>query len=115
MVTLTLPKIPPSVNNLFINVGKRRIVSQRYDEWRQLAGWELQRQRPEKVTGPVRLSYEFGEPDRRKRDLGNLEKAATDLLVAHGVIEADDNSVVREIRLTWAPVEGVRITIEPIA
>jgi len=45
--------------------------------------------------------------------VGNLEKAATDLLVEHGIIEADDNSVVREIRLKWSDIEGMRVTITP--
>lgn len=113
MTVLRLP-MPPSVNGLFAT-GKhgKRYRSQRYDSWIQEAGCEVMCQRPKRVGGPVTLLYEFGEPqDKRKRDLGNLEKATTDLLVAHGIIEADDNSVVREIRLRWVPdVEGVRVTV----
>ncbi|WP_420921577.1 RusA family crossover junction endodeoxyribonuclease [Bradyrhizobium elkanii] len=47
-------------------------------------------------------------------DLGNLEKATTDLLVSHQIIQADDHSIVREIQLKWCgEVEGVRVTIQP--
>lgn len=114
MITLSLPW-PPSVNNLFINTKRGRIRSQKYDEWIQLAGWELQKQKAPRITGPVSLSYAFGPPDKRKRDLGNLEKAPTDLLVSHGVIEADHGHIVKEIRLSWGNVEGVKVTISKVA
>lgn len=114
MTVLVLP-FPPSLNNMFINVRRGRIRSQKYDSWIQEAGTEIMRQRPSKVVGPVSISYEFQEgQDRRKRDLGNLEKASTDLLVSHGIIEADDGSIVREIALKWSrEVNGVRVTIKP--
>jgi Holliday junction resolvase RusA-like endonuclease len=115
MTTFTLP-FPPSVNNLFMNGKHGRFRSQRYDSWIQEAGCEIMRQRPKKVAGPVILTYEFQEgKDKRKRDLGNLEKAPTDLLVSHGIISADDGSIVREIKLKWnAEVEGVRVTVSSI-
>jgi hypothetical protein len=35
------------------------------------------------------------------------------LLVKHGIIEADDGSIVRRVEASWTTeVEGVRITIE---
>ena len=30
------------------------------------------------------------KPDKRKRDVSNIEKAVSDLLVKHGVLEDDD-------------------------
>ena len=112
MTVIDLP-FPPSTNNLFINVKKGRIPSQRYEEWRLEAGYKLNSCGA--VSGPVSIAYEFGEPDKRKRDLDNLLKAPSDLLVTHGIIEADDNSIVRSINATWnSSVTGVRITITPI-
>jgi crossover junction endodeoxyribonuclease RusA len=110
--TLTLP-FPPTTNHLFATVGRRRIRSAKYRAWSELAGFQMNRQRPTPIKGPVLLHYEFQEgQDKRKRDIGNLEKAVTDLLVEHGVIEADDGSIVREIRLCWSPeVTGVRVGI----
>jgi len=60
------------------------------------------------------LSHEFQEGrDKRKRDVTNLLKAPEDLLVKHGIIEADDGSIVRRVEAFWTTeVEGVRITIE---
>lgn len=108
---------PPSTNNLFINVSKGRIPSARYADWRQEAGWSLQAQRPKPIKGPVVLRYQFQEgQDRRKRDIGNLEKAPTDLLVEHGVIESDDNTIVRAISLSWSKhVNGARVEIIPVS
>jgi crossover junction endodeoxyribonuclease RusA len=112
MTTFVLP-FPPSVNNLFVNGKFGRFRSQRYDSWILEAGCEIRRQRPSKVAGPVILTYEFQEGhDKRKRDLGNLEKAVSDLLVSHQIIEADDGSIVREIKLKWNPeVQGVRVNV----
>lgn len=116
MTVITLP-FPPSTNNLFINTSRGRIRSSKYDEWAAEAGWELKRQRPANVTGPVSLAFEFqSNRDKRKRDITNLLKAPEDLLVKYGVIEADDNTIVREISACWSDaVEGVRITIKATA
>lgn len=80
------------------------------------AGNEILRQRPSKCAGPVLLTFEYQEGrDNRKRDVTNLIKAPEDLLVKHGIIEADDGSIVRSITACWSPdVEGVRITITPL-
>ena len=116
MTVITLP-FPPSLNNMFVNGLKGRFRSQRYDTWIRLAEWDLLRQRPSKVAGPVVLLLEFQEgQDRRKRDISNLVKGPEDLLVKHGIIEADDGSIVRSITAKWTPeVEGVRITIKGAA
>ena len=89
----------------------------RYADWRQAAGWSLKAQHPRSIKGPVILKYLFQEgQDRRKRDIGNLEKAPTDLLVEHKVIEADDNTIVRAIALGWSKaVTGARVQIIPVS
>jgi crossover junction endodeoxyribonuclease RusA len=115
MTVFTLP-FPISINAMFADGKFRRHNSQRYDTWIMEATAEIYRQRPKKIAGPVTLLYEIQEgKDKRKRDLGNLEKGLTDLLVSHGIIQADDGSIVREIKLKWNPdVEGVRVTISSI-
>lgn len=115
MTVIALP-FPPSTNNLFMNGKHGRFRSQRYDSWLQEAGAEIMRQRPKKVSGPVILTFEFQEgKDNRKRDISNLVKAPEDLLVKHGIIEADDGSIVREIKCKWnADIEGVRVSVASI-
>lgn len=112
-ITLTLP-FPPSVNNLFINAGRKRIRSPGYRAWADEAGYQLNTQHPRTIKGPVTLRYEFQEgQDNRRRDIDNLAKPVNDLLVTHGVIEADDNRIVRAIDLRWSrEVVGVRVTVE---
>lgn len=114
MTTLRLP-FPVSVNAMFADGKTRRFKSQKYADWIAEAGYALNVQRPAKVMGQVHLIYVLQElPDRRRRDLGNYEKGVTDLLVTHGIIEADDGRIVREIRLSWSKeVEGIQVCITP--
>ena len=76
------------------------------------AGYVLNRQRPPLMAGKVSLLFEVEEPKTAHRqDVANREKAITDLLVSHRVIQGDDQRFVRRITMEWAAVEGVRITI----
>lgn len=109
-----LNQLPPSTNNLFLNGTKGRFRSQKYDTWLQEAHVDYLRQRPKKVAGPVNITMEFQEPKRRS-DLDNRVKAPLDFCVKAGIIEADDQTIVRKLNLSWSDeVEGCRITIESI-
>jgi Holliday junction resolvase RusA-like endonuclease len=115
MTVITLP-FPISVNAMFADGKTRRHKSQRYADWLAEAGYALKSQRPQTVLGPVTLLYEVQEgKDNRRRDIGNLEKGCTDLLVYYGIIEADHDLIVREIRMIWnKDVVGVRVTIQSV-
>lgn len=118
MPTIFILPFPPSTNALY--PGKsRRYKSEAYVSWELAAREELRRQRVQPVKGQVVISYEFQEPQtKRKSDVGNREKAATDLLVSAGIIAGDDQFTVREINLKWSSdpgVIGVRVTITPVA
>jgi crossover junction endodeoxyribonuclease RusA len=87
-VILTLP---PSINRLW-RVAKNGKVycSARYVQWRTLSVWQIASQlKSKKVVGPYKLTLLVVRPDKRKRDLDNLLKAASDALVAAGVLEDD--------------------------
>ncbi|MES2602119.1 MAG: RusA family crossover junction endodeoxyribonuclease [Pseudomonadota bacterium] len=114
-VTVTLP-FPVSVNGMYANSKSGRHKTQRYADWELEAGLLLNRQRPEKVRGPVSLFYEVQDrsDEPHRRDIGNTEKGVTDLLVKHGVIEGDHDRIVRKITMVWSSkVTGVRVTISP--
>lgn len=113
MIVIQLP-FPVSVNAMFADGKTRRHKSQRYAEWILEAGYALNRQKPKPIKGPIKILYEFQEGrDNRRRDAFNLEKGVTDLLVSHGVIEADHDLILRHGSVTWnRDVDGVRITIE---
>ena len=107
---------PPSVNNLYINVGKRRCRSKRYDAWRAKAEACLSKQIAGKVAGPYTISMIVERPDRRKRDLDGLLKAPIDLLVSAGL--TPDDSFCHGLTVHWQSVDpvkdaGVIITVEP--
>lgn len=96
---------PPSVNNLFVNAGKRgRIKSSRYEIWLHDAGWELKAQRPIKHKGRVHVTVALCPTDKRPRDADNLLKPCLDLLVKHQVIEGDDSRFVRSVTAKWVDV-----------
>jgi Holliday junction resolvase RusA-like endonuclease len=106
---------PPSVNHLFAG-GKNggRFTSKRYKEWQDMAYIMLLSQpaRMNRHTEPVQVTYLFTPPDKRLRDVLNLEKAASDLLVKHLVL-ADDSLIHRGI-IEWYPHEhAATIIIEP--
>lgn len=111
-VDISLP-FPPSVNGLYRNRRQGgRVKTDRYNTWLNAAGWELKRQRPPKVTGRYSITVHVERKDKRRRDLGNLHKGISDLLVMHGVIE--DDSLEERVILMWSDtVTGCRVFIEP--
>lgn len=115
MILLDLP-LPTSTNRLHKWTGRRKgkrvRLSDEYEAWRKEAGWLLVTQRPRKIMGPVELEYLVG---KSRGDIGNFEKAATDLLVLHGVIEGDGPKIVRKITIgVDASVDGLRAIIKPL-
>lgn len=112
MIVLHLD-MPPSVNNLYFNrKGKGRIRTPEYVNWQIKAGWQIQVARQKPISGPVEVTYRF--VDAGRADLGNLEKAVTDLLVKHRLIEGDHRQIVRDIHLKWAPdVLGCHVVVSP--
>lgn len=96
--TIRLP-FPPSANKIWrhVVIGKaaRVLLSREGREYRVLVSSEVRRQCPW-ITAPVhgRLRVEILAvmPDRRNRDLGNLEKASMDALT-HAGIWADDGQI----------------------
>jgi Holliday junction resolvase RusA-like endonuclease len=108
-VEITLP-MPPSTNGLFANKeGGGRMRSEPYEQWISDAGWTLQSQRPGRVVG--RYDIEICIPRRETKarfDIGNREKAISDLLVNHHVIA--DDSLAESILLRWQP-PGPSVTV----
>ena len=110
MIKISLP-FPPSVNALY--AGKvRRYKSKRYVEWEADARYKLIPQRKnikQLPDGPIQITYRCGRPDKRVRDLANLEKALSDFLVHEFVIR--DDSDIHRLVMEWASVDGVEIEI----
>ena len=112
-LVLHLP-LPPPLSACFKNAAKRgRVTTKRYDAWQQIALLRAREQMRDLRWPPyfvnVQVDYQFGRPDKRIRDLGNLEKATSDLLVKLGVLR-DDSQIV-DLRMRWADVDGAIVTV----
>lgn len=100
-------KYPPSANRLWRSVKGRNIKSEEYRDW--MAG---NRPLTYMVRGPYRLLIEAQRPDKRRRDLGNIEKPLSDALVQMGGVE--DDCLAEEITLRWVKEDlggMVRMTV----
>lgn len=76
------------------------------------AGLMLNRQRPHRFEGPVKVHYVFGKTPGHW-DPSNFIKSVEDLLVAHQVIQ-DDNSKICKAG-SWevsGDFQGVRVTVQ---
>lgn len=124
-VSLTLP-YPPSVNALWRS-GKSRKTgrtfvypSAAYKAWLAEAhvAWLQQRSKlsVKSIRGWYRITILANPPDRRLRDLGNLEKAVSDFLQSIMVVEND--SLAGDIHQKWdlagTPTNSVAVTVSPL-
>lgn len=112
MTKLVLP-LPPSVNSLYAGYGRRH-KSKRYEKWTVEARNALRFQPFTPLDAvPLMAHFRIGRPDRRKRDLSNLLKAAEDFMVDTGVIP--DDSWIHKLTAEWDAVEGMHIEISPLS
>ena len=119
MIVFTLPK-PPSTNRLYKRLlvrnkagHMRRPRTKEYEKWRELAGWMIIEQRSKqdkKIEGNYKMTFTL-EPCGL--DLGNAEKACSDLLQSMGII--DNDKFAREINMRWGEVKGCRIELEAVS
>lgn len=86
------------------------IISQAGREYRKLVQAEREKMPVTPITGPVAVEIEAFQPDRRKRDLDNLGKAALDALT-HAGLWLDDSQIV-DLRLYWAAEQGGFLTVK---
>ncbi len=99
MIRIVLP-FPVSVNAAFANGGNRRgrHKTPAYKAWEQLAALGIKDSHRQSL-GPYSIAIALRAPDKRARDIGNLEKVISDLLVAHGVVK--DDSYCRKLTMIW--------------
>jgi crossover junction endodeoxyribonuclease RusA len=98
---------PPSVNNYFATVGRRRIVSAQGKAYREEVFWIVRQQRLNgRFAGArVGISINAYEPKvKRRRDLDNILKAVLDGLTKAGLW--DDDVQVDYLRVARCPADG---------
>lgn len=99
MNRLVLP-FPPSVNAMYANGGNKRgrHKTAKYKAWEQEASEAINDSHRQGMLD-YSLCIALKAPDKRARDLGNLEKAVSDLLVSHGVVK--DDRYCRRLTMFW--------------
>jgi crossover junction endodeoxyribonuclease RusA len=106
ILTMTLP---PSGNHSTTVANGRRVLSAKYRAWKEAEVLMLKAQREAKVLGPYAISFKVNRPDRRKRDLGNLEKSLHDAIVEAGYVT--DDSLAQKILLEWTRGQSVPVKV----
>lgn len=101
MIRIVLP-YPPSVNRLWRTTKTGGMYSSKeYKDWAKHAEWAIAAQiKGAGVKGEYALEVVAVKPDKRRRDLGNLEKAISDILQSTGVIEND--YLCQDLHMRWA-------------
>ena len=100
---LTMPW-PPSTNTYWRVVHGRPIISRDGRLYRARVVMELKLLRLTKYTGRLNVRLEFFPPDKRRRDLDNLNKALLDALQHGGLY--DDDSQIDRLELVRMPVKA---------
>ena len=111
-VTLNLP-MPPSANNMWTLKRKGLRLSPQYEAWLNEAGWLAKAQRAGSVAGRYELRVIIGRRGLKKtrRDLDNLLKPISDLLVNIGTVQ--DDSLCEYLSAEWEDdAEGVTVKVE---
>ena len=104
---------PPSVNQMYRAHAGRVLLSERARKFYRLALAELARQGLYKpLQGDISLRVWVYPPDRRKRDIDNIQKSIFDLLTKAAVI-VDDSQICRfHVENTKIVEPGGKILIE---
>ena len=99
MIKLELP-LAPSTNRLWkVGKGGRMYRSPEYMAWLEEAGWMVKAQTKAQILGRYIIHISATKPDKRRRDLDNLLKSTSDLLVKTKVV--DDDSDCQAIAAEW--------------
>jgi crossover junction endodeoxyribonuclease RusA len=106
---------PPSTNHYWRRVGQRTLISRGGRTFRESVCAILAAARVQPLDGPLVVDIDVYPPDRRRRDLDNLQKALFDAL-QHGGAYRDDSQIARLTVERQNMVAGgkVRVRIAPI-
>ena len=93
MIEVELP-FPPSVNHYYRHVGPRTLISREGRRFRERVTSVLAALGVRPLDGPLDVEVDVFPPDRRRRDIDNVQKALLDSL-QHGGAYEDDSQIVR--------------------
>lgn len=110
MIVLRLP-VPPSTNNLFLNIRRGRAKSRAYRDWLAEADkWFLTQKRGlVSIIGPRTLEIKL---PKIRGDASNRIKAAEDYLVSRGITGDDKNNRKVSVEIDES-LDCCEVTIKP--
>jgi crossover junction endodeoxyribonuclease RusA len=80
------------VNHYYRRVGSRTLISKAGRAYRKLLVSSLRPHFPQPMTGRLQVTIHAHPPDRRRRDLDNLQKCLLDSL-QHAGVYRDDSQI----------------------
>jgi len=104
MLRFELP-YPPSINHYWRRVGPRTLISREGRRFRERVVAILAALHIRPLKGKLAVHVEVFPPDRRRRDIDNVQKALLDAL-EHGGAYADDSQIVKLTIEKGEPVVG---------
>jgi Holliday junction resolvase RusA-like endonuclease len=110
MIVATLP-MPPSVNQLYANVGRRRVKTKVARNWHRDASWRIALEgRGRWIKGPWRIHVVL--PRSMRGDCDNRLKPILDAAVASGVVIDDRHCVAVSVERSGETSEAI-VTLRP--
>jgi len=106
---LTLPW-PPSVNHYWRRVGNKTVTSKEGRQYRVDVGAIMTIGGVRQMDGRLSIRVEAYPPDRRRRDLDNIQKALLDSM-QHGGAYADDSQIDRLEVIRCEMVQGGKVDV----
>lgn len=110
MLEFDLP-YPPSVNHYWRRVGARTLISRGGRVFRAAVCSLLAARGVHPLSGPLVVDVLIHPPDRRRRDIDNVQKALLDAL-QHGGAYGDDSQIVRLTIEKGQPMEGGKTIVQ---
>ena len=110
MIVLTLP-YPPSMNHYWRHVGHRTLISRDGRRFRKAVCAILAAQAIRPARGSLLVTVAVHPPDRRRRDLDNVQKALFDALEAGGAY-FDDAQIDKIVVERGRVVKGGHVIVE---
>ncbi len=109
LVELELP-YPPSANRYYRHVGMRTLISREGRRYRRRVCSILAAEGVRPADGPLAVALEVCPPDRRRRDIDNLQKPLLDALEKGGAYH-NDCQVKKLLTVMREPVTGGRVIV----
>jgi len=98
MLKLSIP-YPPTVNHYWIQTGKRKTIGAKGIAYRNEVYYAVRTKKPaEPLSGRLSVKINATMPDKRRRDLDNILKAALDGLQNAGIYLDDCQIDALEVR-----------------